>query len=235
MKYVPIVIRKKVWARVAVCHDPAFIYVRIPKAANSTITKTLACRIFPEHKQAFIDDPKGLLAKKSFGRIGGLSMWSRWLVRKKYFIFCFFRNPYTRLLSAYLDRVGCDFSRENIKWVADAYGRQAASDVTFAEFVSLLENGHLLDDPHWIPQTLLCPFKIEELDYVGKVEDLQSGLDAIIQRIWKSPEFGGVITREHNRQHASQKLDTYYDQDLKQRVYKLYQQDFEELGYSRDW
>jgi hypothetical protein len=235
MRVVPERLRKEVWARIAVCDKPSFIYVRIPKAANSTVAKTLACHVYPERRQEFIDDPTGTLAKKSFGRMGGWPTWSSTLLRKKYFIFSFFRNPYSRLLSAYLDKIAGDLGNPKYRWVSVACGRDATADVTFAEFISLLENGHLLNDLHWVPQTVLCPFKIHELDMIGKIEDLQAGLNQVMEHLWQHREPNALVTRQHNRRNASHKLEAYYDKEIKERVYALYRDDFEQIGYAQDW
>lgn len=89
----------KVDARIAVNQVNKFIYIRIPKAANSIISSTL----YKNQHGKEAENPK--VAKDSFDRLSTLSVSQISLLEDYYYIFIFVRNPYIRILSAYLDKV----------------------------------------------------------------------------------------------------------------------------------
>lgn len=61
---IPGELRVSVWKRIAVSMERRFIYVRIPKAANSTISLTLAKPLYPEYARSFTNERRGDKAKK---------------------------------------------------------------------------------------------------------------------------------------------------------------------------
>ncbi|MDZ7747947.1 MAG: sulfotransferase family 2 domain-containing protein [Halofilum sp. (in: g-proteobacteria)] len=84
-------------ARGCVDLDLGVFYNRVPKAANSTVIVNLA-------RERFGEDIPSKTAKRLFRRPAELAR--RELERfDELFRFTFVRNPYTRVLSAYLDKV----------------------------------------------------------------------------------------------------------------------------------
>mgnify|MGYP000999626489 CR=1 FL=1 len=77
---------------------------------------------------------------------------------KKVFHFSLFRNSYSRLLSAFFDKVANSsnqFTKKIEKWIG-------GQDWTFEEFISYLEKGGLCDGIHWTPQTKNYPVPIDD-------------------------------------------------------------------------
>ena len=105
--------------------------------------------------------------------------------------------------------------------------------MTFSDFVSFLEGGNINKNAHWAPQVDLCPFPLENLNFVGKIENLESDLTVVMEKLFGPENFKGIVQRQHNRQHAVKKMNLFYTDDLSHRVYVLYQKDFKRLGYSR--
>ncbi|XP_046372892.2 carbohydrate sulfotransferase 8-like [Haliotis rufescens] len=97
----------------------------------------------------------------------------------------FVRNPYTRLLSGYVDKI---FSINPMYWkkvgskaaetvrgkeISSAGNASCGSDVTFAEFVDfiLYSNDNKMDiDRHFNPIHRHCGFCNVDYDYIGKME-----------------------------------------------------------------
>lgn len=229
VRNVPAELRKGVWARIAVCPRHRFIYLRIPKAANSTITKTLAARVFPERRQEFEIDADAEIAKKSFERLP-LICFSRQRILKRFFVFSFFRNPFTRVLSAYLDKIA-SAPKPVFQWTARSMGLESTSEMSFENFVTFLENDNLDANVHWAPQVRICPFPVEELHFAGKIEQLERDLAIVMEKIFGAGSYGDILMREHNRQRASEKTASFYDESLIKRVGELYREDFDRLGY----
>lgn len=234
MKEIPIEIRVQAWSRIAVSKEFRFIYIRIPKAANSTITRTLAAHIFKSDREKILSERTGNLAKSMFDSLISTKCITNDAILKKYFIFSFFRNPYTRILSAYLDKLQSDFNYKKYQWVADDMGFKSTKEISFSEFISFLENGNLYKNPHWTPQNKLLPLSIENLHFVGKVESLESDIALIMNRFFKENKFGKIYERMHNKQYAAKKISLYYAKNIDQRVYSLFKEDFIKLKYVKE-
>jgi hypothetical protein len=223
--------KRWVVSRCMVLNTQRYCYFRIPKCANSTIVRTLA---YYDPKLTF--DPKDLtgeVIKSEFNLLftKALTISS---FTKKYFLFTFVRNPYSRILSAYLDKIeGFEekfaINRESVGAFSDS-----GQDLTFEAFVSYLENGGLYKNPHWTPQTLMLPVSIKELDFVGRVENLDEDLKYIVNRLFGEGVYKEPITKEVFRTNSSNKLLQYYDKELAKRVYRLYESDFDSFSYPKD-
>lgn len=226
-------LRLAVAARMAVCRSHGFVYIRIPKAANSTITRTLAMHLHRDQRESIEADKSGKLAKTSFQTILDPNCFTRRMLLANYRVFSFFRNPYARVLSAYLDKMQ---SRNAYRypWVADALGVKSTAHITFPDFIGFLENGNLYGDAHWAPQVKCCPLPVDELYYKGDIENLRVGLKSITTEIFGRECWAGIAIREHNRQHANEQLQSYYTDSLRERVYRLYEEDFLQLNYKRN-
>lgn len=231
---IPLELRTQVWSRVACSRQYRFVYIRIPKAANSTITKTLAANSFLYENHRIVSDPTGSLAKNRFTGITGTRCMTRKSLLKKYFVFSFFRNPYSRVLSAYLDKLGSDSNYAKYQWVADLMGFPSTREISFSAFISFLENGNLNADAHWAPQTNLSFIPVDELNFVGKVENLEADLTMLMEKIIGNRAAGEIVMRKKNRQNAAGKIASYYTAGLADRVYRLYEKDFRMIGYARD-
>lgn len=221
---VPAGLRLEVWWRMAVSRRHGYVYVRIPKAANSTISKTLALYTWPERAHWFASRD-AIWAKRRFGRFGWRTTPETLLA--DYFTFSFFRNPYSRLLSAFLQKM----PKLKYQGMARAAQVKQVDEEGFRSFVAWLESGGLDANIHWAPQTSICPLPVASLDFVGHVENLDEDLAALVGRLFPGQCYDQPATRQRDRQHAVHKLQTYYDEALAQRVCALYRRDFEELGY----
>ena len=181
-----------------------FFCNRIPKAANSTVTTTLA-RLKMGH------DVPSKQAKKIFLSPAQLS--GAEVARlDQLFKFAFVRNPYSRTLSAYLDKVARDLpSDEKVH--------------RFADFITDLERGKLHSNAHWAPQSSLLLLPRGQFDFIGKTETLDHDLSTVLQRL--CPEDAPPIKSTlSNATGANRKLMTYYRDDLAARVLHLYRDDF---------
>ncbi len=186
-----------------------FFCNRIPKAANSTVTTTLA-RVKTGHEVA------SRRAKKLFCSPAQLSADDVARV-DQLFKFAIVRNPYSRTLSAYLDKVARDLSRsEKIRG--------------FAHFIRSLEHGKLHSNAHWAPQSSLLLLPRNQFDYIGKSETLDRDLNTVLQHICPN-DTPAIKSTLSNATGASKKLQTYYNDDLAARVLRLYRDDFNQFDF----
>ncbi|MEX2475457.1 sulfotransferase family protein [Marinobacter sp.] len=190
-----------------------FFCNRIPKAANSTIVENLA-------RLSFGEDVPSKLAKKRFTVPSQLS---RSEVDKVDIMFRFavVRNPFTRTLSAYLDKV-------------ERRDRNAQRESNFFDFLQGLANGKLYSNAHWAPQHSLLLLPFDDFDFFGKVESLDSDLNHIRAKISGRPGAESIKTFKANATGAGKKLQEYYNEDTVGMVQELFHKDFELFEYSRE-
>jgi dermatan 4-sulfotransferase 1 len=218
--------------RSAVSNRYRYCYFRIPKCAHSTIMKTLS--YYDKSVVFHEDDETGAKARREFKNM----LWAKTLnlksFSKKYFLFTFVRNPYARVLSAYLDKIA---NMENRTFDLERKAVMDNSDgkITFEGFIDYLEKGGLFTNVHWIPQTCMLPVKIDMLSFVGSVENLDYHIELIVKKIFNVKGNVNIFTREHGRQNANSLIKKFYNGKIAERVFKLYENDFVNFSYSRDF
>ncbi len=187
-----------------------FFCNRIPKAANSTVVTTLAR----------IKCGQGIPSKEAKKLFRTPSQLSGREVEKipSLFTFTVVRNPYTRTLSAYLDKVERRALRDNRR-------------TSFREFLQSLKNGKLYSNGHWAPQSALLLLPLDQFDLIGKVESLDSVLPLIEEKVQGSPPQEHFKSFLANATGASTKLSAYYDAESAEMVRFLYQDDFTLFNY----
>uniref|UniRef100_A0A7S1EU61 Carbohydrate sulfotransferase n=1 Tax=Timspurckia oligopyrenoides TaxID=708627 RepID=A0A7S1EU61_9RHOD len=164
------------------------------------------------------------------------------LSNSKWLHIAFVRNPYTRLLSGYLQK---------IKVQGDRVHKQVpgvTKNTTFSEFVELLErlkqnyHGTLLVNDHFKPQYLQCGFNVFNYDLIGKIENFHQDVRCMAKNrgFEQAMDFGWGEHGKYSlftmpRPHptgSSKKLSDYYTDALQKRVYNLYKEDFILFRYS---
>lgn len=192
-----------------------FFCNRVPKAANSTVVTNLARLKFGRD----VDSPD---AKKMFATPARLN---RAEVERfaSLFKFTVVRNPYTRTLSAYLDKI----ERRAVR---------AGKESSFRDFLLQAKKTprFLYSNAHWAPQTALMLIPVEQFDFIGKVETLDQDLAEIKRRI--RPDLEQPVTSfKRNATGAGDKLRHYYDDELIALVQELYRDDFSTFDYGTDF
>jgi len=213
--------------RATVSRTHNYCYLRIPKCANTTIIKTLL-----QHDPALAASlAKSAKPKRASRGLYRAIAWSPESLAKRYYCFTFVRNPYTRVLSAYLDKIA-SAEPGNYGYVAAALGKTDISEVSFPDFIGFLEKGGLFSNVHWAPQTSILPLDTKLMSFIGQVENLEVDLARLISQIPGMSTFDAVFTHEQGRRNSDSLISEYYDDDLASRVFELYREDFNELEYS---
>ena len=150
------------------------------------------------------------------------------------FVFTFVRNPYERLVSAYLDKVK---HRSDNVWrgFATRRGLDPEAEVSFDRFVALIASQPVEEnDPHWRPQHLntLYPFVIPNL--LADLDSVDKLLPQVLARIFgASPP--AVATRQSHATTARATWRSFYDDgDTLALVERVYENDFNAYGYKMD-
>lgn len=223
--------------RIAIATDWRFVYIRIPKAANSTVISTLTQR-FPAAASS-ADHVDGSQARRSapkrtYHRPHQLSRQQVRSLFNDFFIFTVVRNPFHRTLSAFLDKLqpGNEYGDPYRATVA----RYDGGKITFPGFCRYLKAGGQDRNCHWMPQTQLVEMiGVDRLDVVGKVENLEEDLQTIVQRINKDDASLVTLHRAGPKSTgAGDKLHAHYDEECRQIILDVFEQDFQNFDYDRE-
>lgn len=190
--------------------DLGIFYNRVPKAANSSVISSIA-------SMKYARDVPSKEAKKLFRYPSQLSN-KEMLKFDSLYKFTFVRNPFSRTLSAYLDKV----ERKAVR---------SAKDTSFEDFLQYLQAGGLYANAHWAPQSSILLIPPTAFDFIGHIESLDRDLTTVLQRIQSSSTELDIKSVLSNATGADNKLQKYYTPDSVDIVRALYRQDFEILGY----
>ena len=232
--------RSMVFQRLAISHKSKYCCFRIPKCANSTIVLNLVyydpnLNYYNANKSN--DKPVSEQFKKKFDNTS-----FKTLIMLKfpddYYLFTFVRNPYVRILSAYLDKIEDKQKRKQgvsqYEFVRKFILKNSSEKkLTFDGFVSYLEKGGLYKNAHWLPQLSILPVKKEKLSFIGKVENIKNDLPKVIDTLFGNGTFEEAKIKKEGRTSSVNLVEKYYTKELAERVYKLYKKDFEAFDYSK--
>lgn len=156
------------------------------------------------------------------------------------------RNPYTRALSAYLNKVKrfafdnaspeCDPYFHMIYQKMDAFQKSTHPDlpgVTFGCFLDWLESSGdpLVENEHWVPQTSIIGKGEVKFAYIGRIESIEIDAPILLQRMGCDIAFPSQKAVSFPPTHAGNLLQNYYLDEERERVRRIYAADFECLGY----
>ena len=217
--------------RILVSMRNEFMYVRVPKCANSTIVLMLGLQelgldgahwagLPPAEQRLFFTET---LKKGTFRHPSELTTSETGTALERYQRVMFVRNPFTRVASAYLDKVA-----------SGKYERLVGlpGSTTFSEFCEYLAGGGLRRNIHWLPQTLINPFPIDSLDMIGRFENLDADLADLSRRL-HGREQSPIALAEHAT-HAGEHIVRLYGEHERRIIAELYSDDFTAFGYDAD-
>lgn len=165
--------------------------------------------------------------------------------------FCFVRNPYHRLHSAYMSKIAnrgdTQYSwsqnaiREEFSY-PDGDGRRSVR-VTFADFVHFLSDcggkvryefkPDAIYDGHFNAQTRIVRQDLIDYSFIGRFENFEVDFRAVLTRIG-APEETIALASEKRNVLAHVPLDMVYSRELAALTFDLYRDDFESFEYDRD-
>ena len=195
-------------------------YNRIKKNANTSVVILMR-----ELETGKVEERK--VAKLQADRLLDLS-WREVQELRHAKFFVVVRNPYTRVLSAFLDK----FRQEVYK---EEFRVRPLTPQGFHEFVLWLRRGGQSKDPHWDLQTKLMLLPLSAYDSVIHFEELREQMtEFLVENQLTNSE--GVLKDLYpsdvgKQTSASALVNEFYNQDTKRIVDELYKKDFEELGY----
>ena len=154
------------------------------------------------------------------------------------------RNPYDRVLSAFLNKVApgdlYEESRKRHFKVVPGWGMESPEG--FTRFVDFLGAGGLYHNRHWWPQRDLLILPPDKFDVIGKLETLPDDMARVLQLIGRDPLLARSLAKPHPLEAsqpykitgATKKRAEFYSPEVASVVRNLYASDFEAFGYPED-
>lgn len=209
-----------------------YIYFETPKVGCSTIKKTL--------QKLEVEDisklPEDVHAKHISPLLSPLDLedsFDHYLNNKEYFKFAFVRNPYTRVLSGYLDKIVTNQVAK--KKILPSFGLKPTDELSFLEFLQILKNQSFDEmNPHWRPQHILLGAENINLDFIGKQETFDNDLKKILAIIHnENPDENQIINEIPHAVGANSKLEKYLTPITAKLIDDIYEKDFLLYGYKK--
>lgn len=224
--------------------DDRFVFLAIPKAACTTMKillrglgeSALPLKLFtgPNHesRRDMFVHARGNVPFPPLNALGNEDQRDL-MEAADVFRFAIVRNPYTRLLSAWRDKVYlCEPSVDNVYWAirGDTPAMDHKRPIELAEFVSYLEKRERYTcNRHWREQILLTFPKAIQFTHIGKVENLAATIKLFSCHLGRQQSL--TVTRANE---GSMRPLTIINPELAERIYAVYQEDFLTFGYDAE-
>ena len=206
-----------------------YIYVETPKVACTTVKRVLQAAekgILEAPKKYNVHDRTAspLLAPQD-----DIGSFLNALRSTEYRRFCFVRNPYTRILSCYLEKmVQNPLERKRL---APMLGLDPSTPPSFINFLTAIsEQRDEERDIHWAPQTyLLRPNRIQ-YSFVGRFELFREQLRLVCRVLSISQYATDLPDTDHatSAQDSAKELLRPLESEL---IRKIYERDFTNYAY----
>jgi len=224
---------RRIRPKINIIAERRLIYISLPKVASTTLKAGLIrfAQGDPDYQ------PVGVQARphpairarsddhirRSLARIN----------RPDWLRICFVRDPYARALSAYLDRIapakGGRFQPSQRRARA-SLGLQGRQTLSFAEFLERVARQRPETmNSHWRPQVDSLLWGEIRYDFVGRLEAWDEEVERLSALL--GAELRPFLQRHPRATGAAERLDDYYDEELRALAAQIWRRDFEALGY----
>ncbi|MEL6928277.1 MAG: sulfotransferase family 2 domain-containing protein [Cyanobacteria bacterium J06600_6] len=220
-----------------ISHKYSYLYVETPKAGCSSIKASLQ-RMELESPTFYREDFEDIHNRKFSpllkpSQVGSFDAFIR---RPNLFKFCFARNPYTRLLSAYLDKIKSNKPQK--KDILHHLGKnihQLDTEISFDEFIGVIYEQPIANlNDHWNIQYYQTFQNSIKYDFIGKIESFDRDFEFVLNTI--NQDYQKYISKEQRHASGTNKLlQTYYTPTLIAKVRDKFAIDFEHFGYDDDF
>lgn len=216
-----------------ICHwsiSRGFVYVETPKVACTTIKRVLqAAELGPDRRadpprdvHAFDQSPLLSPAEDQAGFVAAMTS-------PAVFRFGFVRNPFSRALSCWLDKmVQNEFERHRL---APLLGLDPASAPPLVAFLqAVAAQAPPLRDPHWATQTYLLRPNRLRYDFLGRFEMFRSDFLKVCAHL-SIGDYAGDLPDTWHATDATAKVQSHIGPEEAQLIRRIYEDDFRNFGY----
>jgi hypothetical protein len=212
--------------------DKKLIYVVISKSACTSIKNTIGKDYGIESlKKSGLDIHKDPRWRRLFGNINRE-------IKEQYDFFTFVRNPLSRLVSCYEDKVL--FNNDNNKlaeFYFEGYPFNIKANMPFKEFISVIcKIPHFLADRHFKSQAFTLRINNIDTIQIGNVEHMMVDWKIFSEKYHINPHM--VHLNKNNRSISKNDIPYYYEYyDLRtcRKIYRKFKKDIHNFGYYNDF
>ena len=218
-----------------------YVYVEVPKAGCGTMKATLggleAARMNPGMVQRVQDAPHNRLNATPFVKPFQLppDLLEEVLTSPEYRRFTVVREPASRLLSGFIEKIGQGLKQSEpiVAALREQTGLDIpAGDVTLDQFLDVISAQDSRDqDPHWRRQADHLGIGILDYDAVIHLEELDRSWGTIAD-LTSTPGLQEEFFCK-NSTGARNRMQDYYTDALLDRVAEVYTRDYDTLHYQR--
>ena len=201
------------------------IYLPVPKAAGSTVLSTLVAADGSPRLVGIVDhntDEARHLVSAEDTICAGSGMR---FATPEWFRFAFVRDPYARIVSAYLDKIASGRKPRFTKWLG------LPPDVGLLDFLRRISEQEVDEmNRHWRPQSALISPKVK-LDFLGRFERFNEDFVKVLDRL--GVDSAAIKERRAHQTAADSRLDIIGVEE-KALIDRIYRDDFERFGYPKE-
>lgn len=210
-----------------------YLYTETPKAACSTI-KLILQRMELDSPGLFHTNIEDIHNRKCSPLLmpSHFRPFDAFVARSDIFKFCFVRNPYSRLLSAYLNKIkGNRPEKLDVLIHLNSNYPDLEQEISFPAFIDIIRNQTPREmNTHWRPQYYQTFQNQISYDFVGRLENFDADLSYVLSKF--RPNYAEFISNElRHATGADDLLNEYYTPELGKIVREIYEVDFESFGY----
>jgi hypothetical protein len=207
-----------------------YVYVETPKVACTTVKRVLqlaesdGARRFERPGDVHDRSQSPLLAPRT-----DMPAFIAAMSAGDCFRFCFVRNPFTRVLSCYLDKmVENAYERRRL---APKLGFDPQTPPAFDAFLqAVADQPDQERDIHWASQTYLLRPQRVRYSFIGRFELFEPQFGMVCQHLGVAAYAADLKGTAHAT-NAYEKVKDYYSQREIDLVAKIYDPDFRNFGY----
>lgn len=216
-----------------------YVFFPISKNANSTLKTIFRSvemeRLGPGHK---VENPHQMFNPPLISPYQVGEEFYADVVLQSYYRFAFVRNPYSRLLSCYLDRIIGRSNTRPRRMFNKAAGNSPGARVEFPDFIRVIckQKSFAMND-HWRDQYSTLLSGNVTFDYIGKFENMRNDLERVFKTVIPDSDLYERVARQNDSPQvtsAQTSVQKYYTDELAELVADRYHMDFSEYGYSTD-
>lgn len=160
--------------------------------------------------------------------------------------YCFVRDPYSRVLSAYLNKIEPYVTGERDKNQGNVFFYEVYESiksyveeddelikVDFYSFLKWLSysNSYFVNNEHWFPQNRILHLDKIKYDFIGRMESIEQDSGVLLGLMQSHVEFPKKTIAGHST-NAGDKFSKYYCTKSIALVNKIYKDDFNLLNYT---